>query len=401
MLPHAALAATDRASMMRLTADHWIASQSADGTLPYGFDFLADKSTAPNGDDWAYVVRQALSTYAWAQYFGHSGDRRVQEPIRRALSALGRRSLPIGKSRVQHWIEQTRILSLPAARWKLNYTLDRLGLLYDPAGSGLVVSPNGKYGTARTGATGLALLAELAYSRASGDHQFANLRSGWVDGLLSLRIPGDGFRQTPDSIDQSDYSNGEAWLALADFCEHHRDDGRCATLSDLDEALIARYSTKPTAEFFHWGAMAAAQRFKTTGDVRFVAFLRQQGNFFFDRFQPRLEAAGNNCASMEGVTAALAVLGQAGEEYGVLAGRMRSWLSSEADKLPRLQIQRGQKRLLLGGDAYLTAPRLDAFSGGFLLGLYMPSVQVDAAAHCMAAMVMIERDRLLARANPL
>src|SRR3954471_7166037 len=94
MLGGAALGAPDRASMMRLTAEHWIASQSADGTLPYGFDLLADKSTAPNGDHWAYVVGQALATYAWAQYFGYSKDQRVQEPIQRSLSALARRSLP-------------------------------------------------------------------------------------------------------------------------------------------------------------------------------------------------------------------------------------------------------------------------------------------------------------------
>ncbi|MEA3153224.1 MAG: hypothetical protein QOK44_813 [Betaproteobacteria bacterium] len=400
ILTGVALAATDRASMMRLTADHWIASQSPDGTLPYGFDLLADTSTAPKGDEWANVVRQVLSTYAWAQYYGHSGDRRAREPIQRALSAIGRRSLPIGKSRVQHWIEQTRILSLPAGRWRLQRALDRLGLLYEPAGSGRVVSPNGKYGTAVTGATAVALLAELAYSRASGDHQFASLRSGWLDGLISLRIPGGGLRQTPESIDQDDhYSNGEAWLAMAAYCEHHRGDDRCGMLEDLDDAMIVRYSARPAPEFYHWGSMAAAQRFKTTGHTRFLAFMQQQGNFFFNRFQPPQVAAANRCASMEGVGAALAVLGQAGAEYAVLAGRMRSWLSNEADKLPRLQIQEGQTRLLLSGDASLTAPRLAAFTGDFLLGLYTPSVQVDATAHCMGAMVTIERDALLTRSS--
>jgi hypothetical protein len=264
------------------------------------------------------------------------------------------------------------------------------------------VSPNGKYGTAVTGATAIALLAELAYSRASGDQQFASLRSAWLDGLISLRIPGGAFKQTPDSIDQDDdYSNGEAWLALAAYCEQHRDDDRCGILSDLDTALTARYSAKPTAEFYHWGSMAAAQRFKTTGDTRFLAFMQQQGNFFFNRFPPRQLAATNTCASMEGVAAALAVLGPAGAEYAVLAARMRAWLSSEADKLPRLQIQEGQNRLLLGGNAFLIAPRLGAFRGNFLLGLYTPSVQVDATAHCMAAMVVIERDGLLTRPNAL
>ncbi|MGZ5090994.1 MAG: hypothetical protein ACXWCY_21315 [Burkholderiales bacterium] len=401
ILSGAALAATDRASMMRLTSDHWIASQSADGTLPYGFDLLADKSTVPNADDPVNTVRQLLSTYAWAQYFEYSRDRRAEEPIRRALSAIGGRTLPIRKSRVQHWLEQTRILSLPVARWKLNRALDRLGLLYDPAGSGRVISPNGKYNTVIAGGTAIALLAELVYSRASGDHQFANLRSAWLDGVMSLRIPGGGFRQTPETIDEDDYSNGEAWLAVAAYCGQYRDDDRCGMLSGLDEAMIARYSARPTAEFYHWGSMAAAQRFKTTGHTRFLAFMQQQANFFLNR-PPRPQfAAANRCASMEGMAAALAVLAQAGAEYVVLAGRMRSWLSSEADKLPRLQIQEAQTRLLMGGDAVLTAPRLAAFKGAFLVGLYTPSVQVDAAAHCMSAMVMIERDQLLMRSDAL
>jgi hypothetical protein len=346
-------------------------------------------------------VRQALATYAWAQYFWYSGDRRVQEPIQRSLSALGRRSLPLGKSRVQHWIEQTRILSLPVARWKLTRALESLGLLYKPEGSGRVVSPDGRYGTAVAGATAIALLAELAYSRASDDHQYANLRSAWLDALISLRIPGAGFRQTPDSIDQEDYFNGEAWLALAVYCDHHRGDSRCGLLSDVDEVLMARYSARPTFEFYHWGAMSAAQRFKTTGDTRFVAFVQQQGNFFSRRLESPLFADANRCAPMEGVAAALAVLRQAGTDYATLAGRMRAWLSREADKLPRLQIQEGQNRLLLGGDAVLTAPRLAAFRGAFLLGLYTPSVQIDAAAHCMGAMLMIERDGLLTRSSAL
>jgi hypothetical protein len=80
---------------------------------------------------------------------------------------------------------------------------------------------------------------------------------------------------------------------------------------------------------------------------------------------------------------------------------MRSWLSSEADKLPRLQIQEGQNRLVLAGDSVLMTPRLPAFRGAFLLGLYTPTLQIDAAAHCMAAMVTIERDGLLARPNVL
>ena len=340
------------------------------------------------------VTRQAGSFYMWARYYEYSADSRQHEPIRRGLAALGARSLPISKSRVQEWVEATRILSLPILRWKLQRALRRFGLLYRPAGSAKVVSPDGGYVIAQAGATAVALLAELSFSRASGDNQFAHLRSAWFGGLLSLRIPGAGFKQTPDSLDESDFSNGEAWLAIAMYCERYPDE-KCATvLSDLDGVMLNRYSRRPTTAFYHWGATAAAQRFNATRELRFVKFLEQQATFFL-KYAQRLNPDDNNCAGMEGVAATLSALRQAGEENGALAIELRTWLSKEADKLSRLQIQAGQKTLRLGGDAHLVAPRLSEFSGAFLMGLYDPSTRVDAAAHCLSAMIMIERGALL------
>src|ERR1700674_5360752 len=76
----------DRAAMMRLTVDNWISSQSIDGSLPYGFDFLADKSIGQEGNPWAYIVRQAGSFYMLAEDYQYTGDHRLQERIRRALA---------------------------------------------------------------------------------------------------------------------------------------------------------------------------------------------------------------------------------------------------------------------------------------------------------------------------
>jgi hypothetical protein len=288
---------------------------------------------------------------------------------------------------------------LPTARWKLNYALNRLGLLYQADGPGKVVSADRTYGSAATGATPLALLAELTYSRVAGDDRFANLRSAWLDGLLSLRIPGAGFRENPDSIEESEYATGEAWLALAVYCQRYAEDARCTTLKDLDATMLDRYSNKTSMQFYQWGAMSAAQRFNTTRDSRFLQFLQRQANFFFDRLEPQLNADGNNCAVMEGLAATLPVLRHTGEANAALAQRINTWLIKEGGKLPRLQIQAGQTRLPLGGKAYLEAPRLSAFSGAFMMGVYMPSVQVDLAAHCLSAMIMMERDGVLSPAS--
>ena len=200
--------------------------------------------SAPN------LIRQTSSTFALASYYEYTRDERLREPLRRALSAFGVHSLPIGKGVSQRLLESARLLSLPVARWKLRTSLDRFGLLYQPSGDGKLVRPDDKYGNALAGTAALALLTELFYARASGDQSFADLRAAWLEGLLSLRIPGGGFRQDASSIDDSDYDNGEAWLDLAVYGDRHRDDARAtAVLSDLDDVLIRRYSDKPSV--FH------------------------------------------------------------------------------------------------------------------------------------------------------
>jgi len=388
-------ASSDRAAMMRLTIDGLIASQTGEGLFPYGFDFLADKPLEPDRMSPSNLIRQAGTASVLAEYYRQTHDPRLAEPIKRALSALGQRSLPIGKSTAQRWIEQTHLLSLPFARWKLQSTLERFGLLYEPSGAGRVVSSSG-YSAATTGTVALALLAELRYAAASGDESFARLRSAWRDGLLMLRIPGGGFRGTPTSINDSDYYNGEAWLALAVYYDLHREDAQKGDpLVDLDSALIERYSQTLSRGFYHWGAMAAAQRFATTGNARFLEFLRNQSDLFIERRQPRLDPDTNHCAAMEGAAAALAVFNRTGEGDTARTRRLRSWLADEAARLPKLQIQPGQTGMVLGGEARLTAPRMIEFPGAFLAGIYQPSIRVDNGQHCVSAMLMIERDQLL------
>ena len=389
-----ASAAPDLPAMMRLTADRWVASQ-AGGFLPYGFDFLADRALEPDRMSAANLIRQTLSAFALASYFDYSRDARLRDPIRRTLSALGDRSLPIGKGDLQRVMESTRLFSFPVARWKLQSALERMGLLYQPSGDGKVVSPDGNYGGAAAGAVGLALLTELTYSRASGDDTFAGLRAAWLNGLLSLRIPGGGFRQDPGSIDDSDYDNGEAWLALAVYADLHPDDVRTANvLSEVDAALMRRYLENPSVYFLGWGGMAAAQRYRTTHHPKFLSYLRRQGDNFVDRFQGRISRDDNNCAVMEGVAATLAALKTSGESDTPGVREMRDWLSDEIVKLPQLQIKAGQQGMALGGEAYLRAPRMAEYAGGFLLGAYDPRTRVDAAGHCLSAMVTIERDQL-------
>lgn len=381
--------ASDDSAIMRSTVDHWLATQTAGGLFPYGFDFLADRPMEAHGMSPSNLIRQAGTVSALAAYYRYTRDERLQEPIQRALSALGRHSLPIGKSQAQYWVERTRVLSLPIARWKLLFALQRFDLLYENTGTGKVVSPDGDYGGAFAGTAALSLLAEVIYASAAGDNRFAELRLAWLEGLLSLRIPGGGFRQTPTSIDDSDYFNGEGWLAIAVYSDLYRDDVRTAAqLSDLDHAMIERYSQNPSRGFFLWGARAAAQRYATTRDPRFARFVREQADLFLAKFQKALDPDHNHCPAMEGVAATLTVLNQSGENDTDRVRKLRSWLTQETVRLPKLQIQPGQADMALGGEARLRAPSMLQFSGAFLLGLYEPTTRIDLGEHCFWAILL-------------
>ena len=382
----------DYPALMRSTVDGLIASQSDTGLFPYGFDFLADKPLEAGRVSPENLLRQAGTASALAAYYQRTHDPRLREPLARILSAFGRYSLPIGKSRLQRWIEGAHLLSIPFARWRLQTALLNHGLLYEPEGEGSVISSNGKYEVAAAGTVALALLAELRYADASGDDRYAALRASWLKGLLGLRIPGGGFRWLPTSIGESSNFNGEGWLALAVYRDRHpADTAVAAALADLDRAMIEHYSQQPDPDFYSWGAMAAAQRYTTTHDPRFLAFLRGQAQLFLARFRGRLEADANNCAAMEGVAATVEVLGAARGADGELAQRLQTWVATEVAKLPRLQVRTGQEGLSLGGDAKLSAPRMAGFGGTFLMGLYDPWTRVDLMQHCLSAMVLLDR----------
>jgi len=224
-----------------LAVDHWLSAQKSTGLLPYGFDFLENEESERNTLSAANLTRQTGTAAALADYYALTLDPRARHAIQRFLLAFGRRSLPIGKGRVQALLEATHVLSSPLGRYKLQEALSRFGLLYETQGPGRIPAPIADYRKAYAGAAALALLTELRYAQASGDAQFASLRQGWLEGLLALRIVGDGFRQFPTSIDTNAYMDGQAWLALAQYHHVFPTDSRVSVLlADLDVVMMRK-----------------------------------------------------------------------------------------------------------------------------------------------------------------
>jgi len=392
--PAGALAPVDYPAAMRLAVEQWSVSQRPSGFLRYGYDFLADIESEKDSMSAENLTRQAGTASALADYVEWTGDARARDTLVALLSALRSTALPIGKSPIQSAIEKTGLLGLPAGRYKLHKLLGQFGLVYRAEGPGRVLSPRRDYGLAYTGATALALLAEVRFVRGGGDDRFAGDRQAWLEALIGLRIPGLGFRQVADSIDHDAYFDGEAWLALAEYHRTFPGDEHAATaLAETDGDLLAFYGRGFKRPFFHWGTMAAAARYQDTRDPKFLEFARMLMREF-------LEAGGksqndsNNCALVEGMADGLAAIQLAGEGKSPLANDARAWIAREMDKASRLLVREGQQGLDFP-NARVIAPRMKEFAGSFLAGTYSPGTRVDYAQHCVSAMVKIQRNRLL------
>jgi hypothetical protein len=387
-------ASKDYSPAIRLAVDRWLAVQKPSGFLPYGFDFLADEESEPESLSKENLARQAGTAAALADYYALTKDSRARPALEKFLTAFGRHSLPIGKGLPQRLIEQTRLLPLLTGRKRIGSALNRLGLLYTKQGPGKVLSPDADYSLAYTGTVALALLTELRYAQTSADARFADLRQAWLQALLDLRIPGGGFRSYPTTINPRPYSDGQAWLVLAEYHRLFPQDERVAEmLATVDDRLIKTYSSDFKIDFYHWGAMAAAARYVDSKDVKFLDFIKYLTSAFLDRRQ-QLEKY-NDCASVEGLADTLAALAGEGEGEGELANQVRRWVAREMTKTDKLQIRPGQKELTFA-NARVEAPRLQEYAGSFLAGSYGLSTQVDYTSHCVSAMIKLQRQNRLA-----
>jgi len=372
---------------MRLAVDYLLGAQRPSGLFAYDFDFLEGKPKEPEN-----IVRQAAGAYVLAEYYLHARDERVRGAIEAALTTLDAQSLPIGKSPLQSLLDRIGLLSLPVGRTKLRVALERLDLLYRPGGDGKVVSADRSYANAWAGATPIALLAELQYYRASSDGRFAGQRAAWLKGLRALHVADRGFRAFPYSIEGSPYVDGQGWLALAFYASAFPlDESLAALLTKLDGNLMTRYGREFSFQFYHWGTMAAALRWKRTSDERFVRFIREQAQVALDQPEWTRARFENTCAPLEGLATAAAVL-RGDDAETALRRQIYERIDAEMTKNRALQIQPNQNRLQLPDGAYRSLPRLRDFSGAFLAGLFEPYTRIDLTGHCLSVMVKLAGD---------
>ncbi len=383
----------DDTERMRLAVDQLVRSQLPSGLFPYDFNFLNGSGTETKNMTSPNLVRQTGAAYVLASYHARLPNTALRRTIEAAIEGFGRLSLPIARTAVQHAIQQTRILSLSFGRRTMQRALNWLGLLYSPEGDGKLVSPDGAYESAWLGGTALALLTELEYHRGTGDNRYAGLRAAWLRGILSLKLPGGGFRAAPHFIGEEHYFNGEGWLALALYAEMFREDrATAAVLAQLDDDLLNRYSQQWHQQFYSWGTMAAEVRYATTRDQKFLRFIRSQASDFLTRLRKKPKGENHlNCASLEGLGAAARVLGSHSSRDRSLVGQLRSRIDAAMAKNRKLQIQPGQDRIVFADGTYLWSAQLQKYAGAFRGGPYDPAMRIDHTFHCLSAMMILDR----------
>ena len=383
---------------IQLAAEQLVGAQLPSGLFPYDLDFVTGAAEDMNDMSGPNIVRQAGALFALTQYLESSDSPRLRESVAKALQAFADRSLPIGKGTLQSVLENSRVYN----RWQLwgllRAPLDYAGLLYAGKGKGAVISANGSYERAWTGATALALISEIIYRRVTADERFAKERQAWVEGLLALRVPGRGFREAPHYLSESAYVNGEAWLALAIYARTFPADRNIAeTLSSLDEYLMRYYAARPSIQFYHWGTMAAAVRTQTVANPRFLKFMREQTGWVLNNQSKLLEERANTCAWVEGLATAFRFLGRDQTGSDPLIATTRHWIEIMMEHNLRMQILPRQDFILLENGATVRSPQLPNYAGAFLVSSDLTRMQVDVTAHCLSALIRMQNGGLAHR----
>lgn len=382
----------DDAARMRLAADQLLRQQLPSGLFPYDYDFATGAAEDMNDMSGPNIVRQTGTSFVLGEYLVSVDSVPLRGAITAALKAFDRRSLPIGKSIVQTALEKIGVYN----RWRFwmswRKPLNSLGLLYSAEGNGAVVSANGTYERAWSGATALALIAELKYRAVTGDEQFSEARTRWLRGLLALHVPGRGFREAPHYLTESAYVNGEAWLALGEYARAFPNDQKVAKLlAALDDYLITRYGARPSLMFYHWGVMAAEVRADTTGDRRFIEFIRDQTAWIISTQHRLLEDPSNSCALVEGLATAFRMLRNARTEASTLLGTLLKWITVMMQRNRTMQILPEMSEIKLDDGRRVKSERLSDFAGAFLVSSTVPKTQIDVTGHCLSALIRMQR----------
>ena len=240
--------------------------------------------------------------------------------------------------------------------------------------------------TDESGAASVMLMTEMFYEKASGDQEYAHLKKPIIRCLKENFFDEEyGFKRIRSVNRPHPFYDGETWLALAlytDFFPQDRKTGDWVKV--VDDVLIRSYRKKDyeIRRFFHWGAQAAAQRYKTTKDPKFLDFLK----YMFAQIQrdmpvEKVEVNMNACSQSEGLADLIEVMDDA---------EVRQAALERYDRLMQ-GVHRLQIESMTLSDGSVMHPEMEKYIGLFYGHRDDYNIMPDTAQHCATALLKASR----------
>lgn len=242
------------------------------------------------------------------------------------------------------------------------------------------------------GATGLALigLLDLVEKSPDLDYEFSDQINGYRNFLLAMKVPDLGFRgkysiSGEQSLKETPFANGEAWLALVRY--HLYDPKHNEVSYTVEEAwkyFKDLYIVDLDNNFYLWGMAAIKDLYSLDPRQEYFDFVWPYTDSRIARFSKKRNSVHNYCAYIEGVTSAYSVIRDnvSKEEREEYLEEINYWLT----KTSELQIVEDQYKVKYENELKYKkrdVVNIDQAYGGFLTGFDSPVQRIDFTQHCI------------------
>jgi hypothetical protein len=252
------------------------------------------------------------------------------------------------------------------------------------------------------GATSLTLVGtlDLVEKHPELEDKYKNLIADYLNYILAMKKTGKGFRgfyylNGNQSEGESDFSNGEAFLALVRYYEHNPVKEIKMMIDEAFDYFESHYSENWNYNFYLWGMAAVKGLYKIEPLEKYYNFAKEYTDWRVSGYKNKRNSSGNKCAYIEGVISAYSVL-----EPNLATDGEKKFYLEEIDfwlaKSKELQVgENGIINLKLGREIYqFKALEPEKAAGGFLTSLKPDKLfqRIDFTQHCLSSYLQKQTD---------
>ncbi len=243
------------------------------------------------------------------------------------------------------------------------------------------------------GGTSLAFIGILDFVQKYPKHEndYEDLLDEYLDYFIAMKKEGEGFidhyyLDGRFSDSESDFSNGEVFLALVRYYKYNPTDEVKKIIDDSFNYFNEKYRERWDASFYLWGMAALKDLYVIDPRPEYYNFAKDYTDWRISAYKHRRNITHNMCAYIEGVVSAYSVIsaGAGEEEKAEYLEEIDYWLTKSKD----LQVQEEdfiwmRVNALPAKLSYLK--NTDKAVGGFLTDLDEPVQRIDFTQHCVSS----------------